>query len=330
MNVFVITPRILSAIVILSCLLVIAASSQVRHQRNGKIAFTSDRDGNREIYVMNPDGTNQVRLTNNPRVDDSPEWSPDGKRLAFVSQKENGSFAIFTMNSDGSNRTEIAALNNSLFATWDPFSWSPNGKMIAFHDSSVGSAEIDVFVVNAGGGRRRNLTADHTHWDITPTWSPDGSKILFSRYDVYAPSGYGGTMLHTVDINGTNLTRLENGFADGWNEDLADWSPATNKIVYSVNIWDFYISLFIADADGRNRHAFENTGLDHFSPSWSPDGRKIAFSRDDVFDTFSEICVKNIDGSGFTVLTTTAHGKNSNPSWQRLAVNTTGDGDEEE
>src|SRR6267378_4222737 len=60
---------------------------------NGKIAFTSDRDGNREIYVMNPDGTNQVRLTNNQVVDDHPTWSPDGTKIAFVSEKTSGGFA---------------------------------------------------------------------------------------------------------------------------------------------------------------------------------------------------------------------------------------------
>src|SRR5215204_7094858 len=76
---------------------------------NGKIAFTSDRDGNTEIYVMDADGTNQTRITNNNIVDDHPMWSPDGMKLAFVSQREAGGFAIFQMNVDGTNRNEITS-----------------------------------------------------------------------------------------------------------------------------------------------------------------------------------------------------------------------------
>jgi Tol biopolymer transport system component len=88
---------------------------------NGKIAFTSDRDGNREIYVMNADGTNQVRLTNNSVVDDHPTWSPDGTKIAFVSERISGGFAIFVMNADGTNKVEVTPLifNATAYPIWD-------------------------------------------------------------------------------------------------------------------------------------------------------------------------------------------------------------------
>ena len=297
------------------------ASAQPLLHGNGKIAFTRESDGNPEIYLVNPDSTNLVRLTNNNVIDDDPTWSPDGTRLAFVSQKQDGSFAIFTMNADGSNQTEVTSLTNSGFVRWRPLSWSPDGKKIAFHDFSDVSGSMDIFVVNVDGNGRQNLTPDHTHLDLTPVWSPNGSKILFSRYDnSYPPSGYGGTMLHTINADGTNLTPLQNGFADGWNEDFPDWSPAVNKIVYSVNRWDFVNDLYIANPDGTGRQFFHGCDwfdnscrLDAFTPSFSPDGTKIVFGMFDFIHNHSQLYVKDLDGTGLYLLAS-----GSSPSWQPL------------
>src|SRR2546426_2296141 len=95
---------------------------------NGKIAFVSWRDGNNEIYVMNPDGSNQTNLTKNSASDYEPAWSPDGAKIAFVSNR-NGKMQLFVMNADGSNPVQLTF---DIFSYPAGLSWSPDGTRIVF------------------------------------------------------------------------------------------------------------------------------------------------------------------------------------------------------
>jgi len=113
---------------------------------NGKIAFFSNRDGDfYEIYVMNADGINPIRLTNSPGVDEVPEWSPDGTKIAFDSER-NGNFEVYVMNADGTGQTRLT--NNSasdIFAAW-----SPDGTEIAFCSDRDGGL-CEIYKMNADG-----------------------------------------------------------------------------------------------------------------------------------------------------------------------------------
>ena len=109
-----------------------------------KIAFTSNRDGNFEIYVMHADGSGATRLTNNPAFDFSPAWSPNGTKIAFASERD-GNDEIYVMNANGSGVTRLT--NNSAFDA-DP-AWSPDGTTIAFVSERAGNDEI--YVMNANG-----------------------------------------------------------------------------------------------------------------------------------------------------------------------------------
>src|SRR5438132_723930 len=133
---------------------------------DGQIAFTSIRDGNREIYLMHADGTSQVNLTNNAADDEWPVWSPDGSRILFGSTRDGGS--VYEMNADGSGVTQLTTMGTA----FDP-AWSPDGTKIAFDDGN------EIYVINADGSGLRNITNDPAHFDGTPVWSPDGSKIAF-------------------------------------------------------------------------------------------------------------------------------------------------------
>ncbi len=88
----------------------------------GQIAFVSNRDGNFEVYVMDTDGSNQTRLTNNPAIDEGPAWSPDGTKIAFRSDRD-GNFEVYVMDTDGSNQTRLT--NNPAFDSFP--AWSPVG-----------------------------------------------------------------------------------------------------------------------------------------------------------------------------------------------------------
>jgi len=131
-----------------------------------KIAFTSDRDGNDEIYVMNADGSEQKNLTNNRALDCSPSWSPTGKKIAFCS-KRNGNAEIYVMNADGSEQKN---LTNNLSDDEFP-SWSPDGKKIAFAKKGFLRKNPEIYVMNADGSEQKRLT-NNPGFDGHPSWSP--------------------------------------------------------------------------------------------------------------------------------------------------------------
>ena len=272
---------------------------------NGKIAFTSDRDGNREIYVMNNDGTGQVRLTNNIGADSFPAFSPDGRKIAFISQNPSPTFAvnIKLMNADGTNQIELTPI--TYFSSQNPWfdrrslSWSPDGSKIAFEDGG------EILTINIDGTNRTNLT-NQTAGDYEPAFSPDGSRILF------VSSRVPFSVMHTMNADGSDVRALP---SDGYFQDFSpDWSPTGDKIVFLREHDDFGNALYTANADGTNRQVFN----DGYKPKWSPDGTKIVFHKGDV-NNGSEIYVKNVDGSGLTQLTDTS-GSNFQPSWQPLTT----------
>src|SRR5947207_9164140 len=94
---------------------------------NGRIAFSTNRDGNNEVYVMNADGSGAVDLTNDPASDTSPSWSPDGARIAFTTNRD-GNNEVYVMNADGSGAVD---LTNDPASDTSP-SWSPDGTRVAF------------------------------------------------------------------------------------------------------------------------------------------------------------------------------------------------------
>jgi TolB protein len=257
----------------------------------GRIAFVSNRDGNSEIYVMDADGSNVTRLTNDGAADIYPAWSPDGSRIAFVSSRpKNASLHIFTMRPDG---TDVARLNESLWFESDP-AWSPDGTRIAFRGDSNG-----IWVVNADGSNPVRLTP--TSGDpYVPAWSPDGARIAYANI-TWGPVI--STTIWTIHADGTAPSPLGTVMPDSGRDGLS-WSPDGTRIVYTR----LGVGLRVMNADGSGDAAIPSGNPGDTFPSWSPDGTRIVFSSDGL------ILAMDPDGSNRTALDAGA-GNNYDPAW---------------
>ena len=235
---------------------------------NGRIAYVSHLpSGLHEIYTMSPDGTERKQLTNNSAYDSSPAYSPDGSKIAFVSQREGQeSGKIYTMNAtDGTAQRNLSGSTDGR----DP-AYSPTGKKIAF----AGGA--DIWVMNATDGtKQKNLTNTppvngYEVRERDPAYSPDGTKIVFYK-ESFRPHKVD---LYTMNANGTGVKQLTDYKGQEYSP---DWSPSGQRIVFYSFTRTQGTRIFTIRPDGTDRQLVVKDGKD---PVWSPDGLKIAFTRD--------------------------------------------------
>ncbi len=256
-----------------------------------RIAFTSDRSGQREIYVMNADGSSQTQITNNSALRGDMTWSPDGQHIAFSSDR-SGNEDIYVMNADGSGQTQIT--NNSA-ADIMP-AWSPDGQLIAFSSNRDGNWEI--YVMNANGSGQIRLT-NNSAADDTPTWSPDGQRIAFTS------DRDSNSQIYVMNTDGSGQSRLTNNPASEYG---SSWSPDGRHIAFT-STRESSGDIYVMNAAGGGQTRLTNNPASEYGSSWSPDGRHIAFARLNR-DGNWEIYVMNADGSGQTQLT-----NNSTDDW---------------
>jgi Tol biopolymer transport system component len=282
--------------------------------RGGKIAFESVRDDNYDIYVMNGDGSNPTRLTTNREAESSPEWSPDGTKIAYITAFISSSAPhtepnteIYVMNADGTNQVR---LTNGPGADTNP-TWSPDGAKIAFTSNRDGNAEI--YVMDANGSNPTRLT-NNSASDSYPDWNPDGSKIAFTS----SRSGTGE--IYVMNADGSNPTRLTNNTLT---ESYLDWSPDGARIAFSTfGNGPNNNGIYVMNADGTGIARLTTQFANERNPDWNTDGTKLAFESDQYNDT-------GITGFGFEIHTmnsdstdpkrvtsrTTQYETNTSPSW---------------
>ena len=250
-----------------------------------RIAFTSERDGNTDIYVMNADGSGVTRLTEHPGDDWGPDWSPDGQLIAFSSTRD-GDLDIYVMNADGSGVTRLTEHPGD---DWGP-DWSPDGQLIAF--SSTRDGDLDIYVMNADGSGVTQLT-NNPGRDGSPAWSPGGGQIAFSS------QRDGNTDIYVMNADGSGVTQLTN---HPGSDNAPAWSPGGEQIAFN-NDRDGNTDIYVMNADGSGVTQLTNNPGYDLDPAWSPGGGQIAFTSDR--DGNSDIYVMNADGSGVRQLTDT-------------------------
>lgn len=271
-----------------------------------RLLFQSDRSGNRDIYVMQMNGSHLQQLTTHSADDVSPTWSPDGKKIAFVSFRD-GNWELYVMNADGSAQTRLT--NQSRY-DGSP-AWSPDGSKIAFASERDGNREI--YLMDTNGGNLQRLT-NSLRLDDSPAWSPDGSKIVF------ASERDEDREIYLMNRDGSGLQRLTTSTGI---DDQPDWAPSGDKIAF-VSMRDDGLTgeIYVMNADGQNQERLTDNSFYESAPVWAPDGDRILFSRFLFAQNNQTQELFTISASGdFPTQLTSNQVADSEPAWQPLALN---------
>lgn len=273
-----------------------------------RIAFLRANPANpddTDIYTANPDGTNEVNVTNSPEKEFAPAWSPDGRLIAYIRMPER---MLFVMNADGTN---VRALTSVSTGPLNKPSWSPDGRRIAY----IGGSDLayTIAVVNVDGtGRRLLLPLDGPYQEVD--WSPDGTRIA---YVLDRRSGFFDPAIHVVNIDSTGHRMLSTGTNLDRNP---AWSPDSSRIAFTSTRDGDNAEVYVMNADGTNQTRLTNNAATDAAPTWSPDGQTIIFSsnRDGNFNLYR---MNAADGGGQERITnTSAH--ELVPDWNQGARST--------
>jgi TolB protein len=308
-----------------------------------KVTFTTTRDNPNfvpiqnagEIYLMNPDGSDPERVTDNLVQDSFSALSPDGKKFIFDSNRLRletdpiNLVDIFVMATDTTEQTHLTRGSSA--------SWAPDSKNITYQGSASGTglpirmdpgappSDSDVFALNvdaAAGGTQApvNITKSLDLIEADPYWSPDGQKIVYAAHDVNDnPPGpifiYPTAEIFVINAEGSGRVQLTHNTEE---ERAPAWSPDGSKIVFMCRYGGTDFEICTINPDGSGLVQVTNNTVQELSIRWSVDGTKFFFSRP-VSGGGQELFSINTDGTGETQLTNTP-GTNlfPAPGWLRV------------
>jgi TolB protein len=259
------------------------------------IAFYSDRDGHKEIYMMDYDGWDQRKLTAHQSISMSPSWSGQGDFVAYVSYFGGKGPSIYL--------AEIATGRKTPLVTEGSFnaspSFSPDGRRVAF--ARALGANIEIFVCDRDGSNVRRLT-NSGGIDMNPSWSPSGREIAFTS------SRSGSPQIYVMDAEGANLRRVT---FEGEYNDGASWSPDGTRLAYATRVDRQRFDIAILDLVSLAARRVTAGSGSNEAPTFSPDGRRLAFTSTRAGGT--QIFAMDADGSDVEQLT--REGANWAPDW---------------
>jgi len=267
-----------------------------------KIAFVSQRSGNKEIWMMDYDGYNPRQVTRCGFICLTPRWSPDNTLIAYTAYEHGGSEASVPRTSIHlhsmvmGRRVAFPAFKGT---TTTP-AWSPDGSQLAFSSSSTGDQEI--YVVGRDGTRLRRLTFSRGV-DISPAWNPRTGKHIG-----FVSDRGGSPQIYLMDADGASVERLTSG--EGYAVSPA-WSPNGQLLAFAWQRGEGNFDIYIMDVATRQVVQLTSNSGRNEEPSWAPDGRHLVFQS--TRSGRNQIWMMLADGSGPRQLT--FEGVNTAPQW---------------
>lgn len=263
--------------------------------RPDQIVYMSNQGGDMEIYVATTDGRNQRALTDNDVEDRFPAVSPDGSRILFESDREDGVWQIFVMNIDGSDVQQLTGGSQGAFRP----TWSPDGQQVAY----LSGSPLNIFVMDIDGRNPRQITFE-TMTVGSVSWSIN-DELAFHAGDEAT-----SWELYRTDLNGQEPVQLTFNSTSDWSP---EWSPDGGTLVYMSALPSGEPAIYLINRDGSNPRLIYNSPEYEWSPHWTPDGAQILFSKDVNGVDASAPFIMNADGSGEQQLAE----RGAFPSWSQ-------------
>jgi Tol biopolymer transport system component len=225
--------------------------------RNGKISFWSDRafGGRAQVFVMNPNGTRQRRLTNLFSAKRG-DFSSDGKRLVLDGRAREtlSDFDIFVMNADGSGLRQLTSGPERDTQA----SWSPDGRLVSFVRVKDESSAPSIWIIAADGSNPHRIAAGGS-----AVWAPDGKRL--------AVGGFGLTLMNPAGNGARTIVAGES--------EVAAWSRDGGRILFT-SYRDGNPEVYLVRADGTRLQRLTRQPGEDYAADFSPDGQKILLSSD--------------------------------------------------